>query len=75
MSQLSKTVHAILNILSEQKDITGSRELSRMLKLHGVLLTERTVRYHLKILDEKGFTQVFGKDIQTLAAPSHVLSN
>ena len=62
MSQLSKTVHAILNILSEQKDITGSRELSRMLKLHGVLLTERTVRYHLKILDEKGFTQVFGKE-------------
>lgn len=62
MSQLSKTVHAILKILSEQKDIIGSRELSRMLKLHGVDLTERTVRYHLKILDEKGFTQVFGKE-------------
>ena len=59
---LSKTVHAILNILSEQKDIIGSRELSRMLKLHGVELTERTVRYHLKILDEKGYTQVFGKE-------------
>ncbi len=62
LSQLSKTVHAILKILSEQKAIIGSRELSRMLKLHGVLLTERTVRYHLKILDEKGFTQVFGKE-------------
>ncbi len=59
---MSKTVHAILKILSEQKDIIGSRELSRMLKLHGVELTERTVRYHLKILDEKGYTQVFGKE-------------
>ncbi len=62
LSQLSKTVHAILNIFSEQKDIIGTREISRMLKLHGVLLTERTVRYHLKILDEKGFTRVFGKE-------------
>ena len=59
---MSKTVHAILKILSTQKDIIGSRELSRMLKLHGVELTERTVRYHLKILDEKGYTQVFGKE-------------
>jgi hypothetical protein len=59
---MSKTVHAILKILSTQKDIIGSRELSRMLKLHGIELTERTVRYHLKILDEKGYTQVFGKE-------------
>ncbi len=59
---MSKTVLAILKILSKQKDIIGSRELSRMLKLHGVELTERTVRYHLKILDERGFTEVFGKE-------------
>ena len=30
--------------------------------MHGVELTERTVRYHLKILDERGFTKVFGKE-------------
>jgi hypothetical protein len=32
------------------------------LKVHGIELTERTVRYHLRILDERGFTRVFGKE-------------
>jgi HTH-type transcriptional regulator, global nitrogen regulator NrpRI len=54
---------SILKILDKQHGITlGSRELSRQLKLHGVELTERTVRYHLRILDERGFTKVFGKE-------------
>ena len=54
---------AILKILEKNEDkILGSREISRQLKLHGVELTERTVRYHLKILDEKGYTTVFGKE-------------
>ena len=30
--------------------------------MHGLDLTERTVRYHLRILDERGFTKVFGKE-------------
>ena len=42
--------------------ILGSREISRQLKDHGVELTERTVRYHLRILDERGYTKVFGKE-------------
>ena len=54
---------AILKVLEKQPDtILGSRELSRQLKLHGIELTERTVRYHLRILDERGFTKVFGKE-------------
>jgi repressor of nif and glnA expression len=54
---------AILKVLDKQPDtILGSRELSRQLRLHGVELTERTVRYHLRILDERGFTKVFGKE-------------
>jgi hypothetical protein len=54
---------AILKILEQHQDtILGSRELSRQLKLHGIDITERTVRYHLKILDERGFTKVFGKE-------------
>ncbi len=60
---MNKTMLAILKILDKQSDkILGSRELSRQLKLHGIELTERTVRYHLKILDERGFTKVFGKE-------------
>ncbi len=60
---MNKTMLAILKVLDKQPDtILGSRELSRQLKLHGVELTERTVRYHLRILDERGFTKVFGKE-------------
>ncbi len=60
---MNKTMLAILKILEQHQDtILGSRELSRQLKLHGIDLTERTVRYHLRILDERGFTKVFGKE-------------
>lgn len=59
---MNKTMIAILKILEKEHGIIGSRELSRKLKLYGIDLTERAVRYHLKILDEKGFTKVFGKE-------------
>jgi len=60
---MNKTILAILKVLDKQPDkILGSREISRQLKLHGIELTERTVRYHLRILDVRGFTKVFGKE-------------
>ena len=60
---MNKTMLAILKILQGHQDSPlGSRELSRQLTLHGVELTERTVRYHLRIMDERGLTKVFGKE-------------
>ena len=60
---MTKTMLSILKILDKNPDkILGSRAISRELKMHGVELTERTVRYHLRILDERGFTKVFGKE-------------
>ncbi len=59
---MNKTMLAILRVLDKSSGIIGSREISRQLKMHGIDLTERTVRYHLKILDEKGYTEVFGKE-------------
>lgn len=60
---MSDTLHAILDILEKNTGkIIGSREISRQLRKHGINLTERTVRYHLKILDERGLTKVFGKE-------------
>ena len=54
---------AILKILDTNPDkILGSGAISKQLKIYGVDLTERTVRYHLRILDERGFTKVFGKE-------------
>jgi len=59
---MNKTLHAILSILDKCTAVTGSRELSRKLTKHGVELTERTVRYYLKMLDGQGYTEVFGKE-------------
>jgi repressor of nif and glnA expression len=59
----SKAVISILRVLEKNQDrIIGSRVLSEELKLHGVELTERTIRYHMRLMDEKGLTQVFGKE-------------
>lgn len=59
---MNKTMIAILKVLDKCNDIVGSREISRKLKIYGIDITERTVRYHLRILDERGYTEVFGKE-------------
>ncbi len=59
---MNKVMIAILKILDKQNSIVGSRAIARQLKLHGIDLTERTVRYHLRIMDERGYTEVFGKE-------------
>jgi len=65
---MNKTLHAILSILDKHPTVVGSRELSRELTLRGVEITERTVRYHLKMLDKKGYTEVFGKEGRKITA-------
>jgi len=59
---MNRTLMAILKILAKENKIIGSKEIAKRLKMHGINLSERTVRYHLKILDERGFTKVFGKE-------------
>jgi repressor of nif and glnA expression len=56
-----KTI-AILRILSQSNEPVGARIISHKLKGHGIELTERAVRYHLKLMDERGFTQSVGRD-------------
>ena len=65
---MNKTLHAILFILDKHPTVVGSRELSRELTLRGVEITERTVRYYLKMLDKKGYTEVFGKEGRKITA-------
>jgi len=57
---------AILKVLSESSDPLGSITIARRLALEGVFLSERGVRYHLKIADERGFTEPGGRDGRTL---------
>jgi hypothetical protein len=59
---LNDTMHAILKVLDRHDEIVGSCEIARELKPHGFDLSDRTVRYHLRILDERGYTEVFGKE-------------
>ena len=53
---------AILRILGQSSEPVGARVISRNLKEQGIELTERAVRYHLKLMDERGFTESVGRD-------------
>jgi repressor of nif and glnA expression len=57
-----KKVISILKVLSESFQPLGSITIARELERHGVFLSERGVRYHLRITDERGFTQPMGRD-------------
>ncbi|MGQ9572925.1 MAG: DUF128 domain-containing protein [Dehalococcoidia bacterium] len=61
-----RKVIAILKVLSESPEPLGSTAIARELESHGVHLSERTVRYHLKITDERGFTEPRGRDGRVL---------
>jgi repressor of nif and glnA expression len=56
-----KTI-AILRILSQSSEPVGARVISYNLKGQGIELSERAVRYHLKLMDERGFTESVGRD-------------
>ncbi len=59
---MNKTMLAILKVLDKHGGIIGSKEISKELEFYGIDLTERTVRYHLRILDERGYTKIFGRE-------------
>ena len=53
---------SILKVLSESSESLGSITIARRLEDEGVFLSERAVRYHLRIADERGYTQPAGRD-------------
>jgi repressor of nif and glnA expression len=55
--QVERKAISILKILSESPQPLGARLISRQLKEQGVELGERAVRYHLKLMDERGLTR------------------
>ncbi len=50
----------ILRILQEKDDVLGAKVISEELDKRGYSLGERAVRYHMHILDEKGFSKKVG---------------
>ena len=55
--EVERKVISILKILSESPQSLGARLIARRLKEYGVELGERAVRYHLKLMDERGLTR------------------
>jgi len=60
--EVERKVVAILKILSESREPLGARVIAQQLRDYGVDLRERAVRYHLKFMDERGLTQLVGRD-------------
>lgn len=60
--EVERKVLAILRILRESREPLGARVIARHLRDHGIDLTERAVRYHLKLMDERGLTALVGRD-------------
>jgi len=66
---VERKVFAILKILSESQEALGARVIARHLKDYGLELGERAVRYHLKLMDERGLTQLVGRDGRLITEP------
>ena len=57
MSESEHRMIEILRILNVQEKPIGSKVIADELKTKGYNLGERAVRYHMQILDEKGYTE------------------
>jgi HTH-type transcriptional regulator, global nitrogen regulator NrpRI len=58
---VERKVLAILNTLGDSHEAVGSTVIAKRLKEHGIGLTERAVRYHLRLMDERGLTRLVGR--------------
>jgi len=69
MTQLNESARKeveILRVLSEYDAPIGSTVLRRELRKKGVFLSERTVRYHLQLLEAKGFVKGHDRSGRTI---------
>jgi len=61
-SETERKIVSILKVLSESSEPLGSITIARELERRGIFLSERAVRYHLRIADERGYTEPIGRD-------------
>ena len=61
IEDIEKKILLILRILNESPEPVGARLISRRMQDHGVTLSERGVRYHLKLMDDRGLTRLIGR--------------
>ncbi len=51
----------ILKILNDSREPIGARLIARRMQEQGVAMSERTVRYHLRLMDERRLTTLIGR--------------
>ena len=61
IEDIEKKILLILRILNESSEPLGARLISRRMQDHSVTLSERGVRYHLKLMDNRGLTKLIGR--------------
>ena len=61
-TETERKIIAILKVLSDSNEALGSITIARRLEGEGLSLSERAVRNHLRIADERGYTQPAGRD-------------
>jgi len=67
-TETERKIISILKVLSESTEPLGSITIARELERYGIFLSERAVRYHMRITDERGYTQPLGRDGRMLTA-------
>lgn len=73
---VERKVLAILKVLNRSADPIGARVIARELESYGVALSERAVRYHLQIMDERGLTEQVGREGRIITERGrHEISN
>lgn len=63
---LERKTLAILEVIGEAGKPLGARVISQELARKGIDLNERTIRYHLLHLDERGYTKLVGRSGRVL---------
>jgi repressor of nif and glnA expression len=58
IQDVERKVLAILKVLHSLQNPAGSSIIARILQDQGIILSERAVRYHLKLTDERGLTEL-----------------
>lgn len=59
---IERKIIGILKVLSVSNEPIGANIIARELQKQGIFLNGRTVRYHLKIMDERGLTKKVGRE-------------
>jgi len=60
--EVERKLVSILKTLNDSQEPVGARVIAQRLKDYGVELGERAVRYHLKLMDERGLTQLIWRE-------------